>query len=225
MDRPVMLGFMGGPKVGKTHLALTVFNSKRIDPTRVLYLDNHGSTDAFGTIPGTDMPIPQWSLEHRWGVKHISPDDPLALYNYLLELRKTYFVKKRYPYDAIIVDDWSELAQADIEDRLDDGEKSKTMRHWGEHGDVMRSAARMLHPAITHARSPWHRRHDLNRMCLSVPMGLGKRRSEGRIFQNAVLITYIIPRLPRRAPYPTSLGRSTILTVDGLAVSPQAPRT
>lgn len=143
MRRPMFLGIMGGPKVGKTHLAGSLFTSKYVDAKRVLYLDNHGSTDPFD--------FPQYTDKTPWGVKHISPDDPIELYNFLLELRRTKFAKKQYPYDATVVDDWSEFAQSDIEDRLEDEEERKIIQHWGKHGAVMRSAARLLHPAITHA--------------------------------------------------------------------------
>ena len=143
MNRPLYIGIMGGPKVGKTHLAATVFESKYIDRKRVLYLDNHGSTAA--------CDLPQYTDREPWGVKYISPDDPTGLYEFLLKLRVNRFSKGQFPYDVTVVDDWSEFAQADIEDRLDDGNEGKTIRHWGKHGEVMRSAARLLHPSVTHA--------------------------------------------------------------------------
>ena len=143
MLRPLYIGVMGGPKAGKTHLAGTLFTSKHVAAERVLYLDNHGSTDAFD--------FPQYSAKTPWGVKHISPDDPEELYNFLLELRRTRFVKKQYPYDAIVLDDWSEFAQADIEERLGDEPDAKTLQNWGTHGRIMRAAARLLLPAVSHA--------------------------------------------------------------------------
>ena len=143
MHRPVFLGSMGGPKVGKTHFAGSLFTSKLVDPTRVLYLDNHGSTDPFD--------FPQYTTATPWGVRHISPDDPEELYKILLELRVKKFVKKVYPYSAIVIDDWSEFAQGDIEERMADEDDGKAMRHWRTHGDVMRAAARLLHPAVTRA--------------------------------------------------------------------------
>jgi len=144
MNRPVYLGVMGGPKVGKTHFAGSVFRSKYIDPTRVLYLDNHGSTDPFD--------FPQYSSTQRYGVRHINPDKPQDLYKVVLDLRNNAWSKGRYPYDAIVVDDWSEFAQAEIEERLAESEDSRTLiRNWGKHGDLMRAAARMLHPAVSHA--------------------------------------------------------------------------
>ena len=143
MRRPLYVGIMGGPKAGKTHLAGTLFTSKHVAADRVLYLDNHGSTDAFD--------FPQYTAQKPWGVKHISPDDPEALYAFLMDLRRTKFVKKQYPYDAIVIDDWSEFAQNDIEERLGDEADAKTIQQWGTHGRIMRAAARLLLPAITHA--------------------------------------------------------------------------
>ena len=143
MDRPLYLGIMGGPKVGKTHFAGSLFESAYVDAQRVLYYDNHGSTDPF--------PFHQWTTQEPWRVKHIDPSNPGALYKDILDLRRTKWSKNQYPYDAIVVDDWSEFAQADIEDRLEDEDNSKMIRHWGDHGDVMRSAARLLHPRATKA--------------------------------------------------------------------------
>lgn len=143
MNRPVYLGTMGGPKVGKTHFATTLFASQLVAANRVLYLDNHGSTSAFT--------LPQYTAREPWGVRHISPDDPAALYKFLLKLRVDQFAKGKYPYDAIVLDDWSEFAQGDIDDRLDDEDKRHMPLAWRDHGKVMRSAARLLHPTVTHA--------------------------------------------------------------------------
>lgn len=142
MRRPMNIGIMGGPKVGKTHLAGTAFASKHVEANRVLYLDNHGSTDTFD--------FPQYTDKTRWGVKHISPADPEELSNFLLELRRK-FLKGQYPYDLTVVDDWSEFAQGDIDDRLDDEDETKVIRHWGKHGSVMRDAGQIVHPDVSHA--------------------------------------------------------------------------
>ena len=144
MNRPVYLGVMGGPKVGKTHFATTLFTSKRVAPNRILYLDNHGSTSTFD--------LPQYTVREPWGVRHLSPDAPDAMYELLLKLRVDYFSKKKYPYDAIVLDDWSEFAQGDVDDRMDEDDSEKHIPlTWRKHGDVMRSAGRLLHPTVTHA--------------------------------------------------------------------------
>ena len=139
MDRPVFLGTMGGPKVGKTHFAATVFDSVHFPPDRVLYFDNHGSTDPFN--------LPQWSRQTPWGVKHIPADKPGELVKELSEVRKQR-ARGRTLYDIIVIDDWSEFAQTDIENRLSDEEDGKIPRHWRDHGEAMRDAVRLVHPRI-----------------------------------------------------------------------------
>ena len=128
--------------MGKTHFAATVFQSTHFPPDRVLYFDNHGSTDPFD--------LPQWSRETPWGVRHISPDKPRELVEALVEVRKLR-VRGRTPYDMIVIDDWSEFAQNDIEDRLSDEVEGKVPRHWRDHGEAMRDVARLVHPRVTGA--------------------------------------------------------------------------
>lgn len=141
MNRPLFLGSMGGPKVGKTRFAASVFDSKHFDPTRVFYADNHGSTDAFN--------LPQWSTTERWGVKHYASDNPEALYKDLFAIRKEVRAG-RQKYDMIIIDDWSEFAQADIDERMDEDD-SNTRGNWRDHGDLMRSTAKLVFPRVTGA--------------------------------------------------------------------------
>lgn len=142
MQRPVYLGVMGPEKSGKTHFALTVYDLPGMDPTRVLCFDNHGSTDPFD--------IHQWTKAEPWGVRHIDPFEPQDLYKHLSDIRLD--VKKgRTQYDAIIVDDWSEFAQSDIDDRLEGTEERDVPGHWRTHGDMLRSAGRLCNPRVTGA--------------------------------------------------------------------------
>ncbi len=143
MNRPLFIGSFGGPKVGKTKFAASVFDSVYIDPTRVFYADNHGSTDA--------MNLPQWSTTERWGVKHYASDNPEALYKDLFAIRKEVRAG-RQKYDVIVIDDWSEFAQADIDERMDEDEGDRmAMKNWGAHGDLMRSTAKLVFPRVTGA--------------------------------------------------------------------------
>lgn len=138
MKRPVFLGIMGGPKEGKTHLAATMFTSQYLDPERVIHFDNHGSTDAFD--------LHQWTQAEPWGVRHIPSDHPEKLLEYLKDIKRKALV--RPPYDGIIIDDVSEYAQMDIEDRMaEHSEEKEAMRNWRDHGDVMRETGRIIHPA------------------------------------------------------------------------------
>ena len=143
MQRPLFIGSMGGPKVGKTEFALSAFDSIHFPPERVLYMDNHGSTDTFSDVP-------QWSPVNRFGVKHYASDDADAVYKDLFAIRKAFRAGKQM-YDCIILDDWSEFAQADIDDRLDDEELRDGRKAWGEHADLLKGAARLIFPRNTGA--------------------------------------------------------------------------
>lgn len=140
MRRKLYLGTMGGPKAGKTHFALTLFTSKYVNPERILYFDNHGSTDTYAGIP-------QYTNATRYGVVHLDPLNPEDLLNKVRKLRVDW---KRgiQRYDAVVVDDWSEYAQYDSDDRLSAGDETSVPRAWGKHGDVMRETARILHPTV-----------------------------------------------------------------------------
>ncbi len=143
MNRPLFIGSMGPPKVGKTQFGASVFDSKYIDPTRVFYADNHGSTDAFN--------LHQWTTTERWGVKHYASDKPEELYKDLFTLRKEVRAGKQR-YKMIVLDDWSEYAQSDIDERMDEDDAEKMfMRYWGEHGELMRSTAKLVFPRVTGA--------------------------------------------------------------------------
>ena len=133
---------MGAEKTGKTKFALSAFDFPGIDPKQILYLDNHGSTKSFD--------VHQWSEQEPWGVRYIDPLDPTELYTIVLEVRNEIKTKKR-KYFLIAVDDWSEFAQGDIDDRLDGADESQVPGHWRKHGDMLRSAARLLSPLVTGA--------------------------------------------------------------------------
>lgn len=128
MNRPRFLGFMGGPKTGKSHLLATLFTSGEINPERVLYLDNHGSTSA--------MNLPQWSKTEPWGVRHVpTPADMIAA---LKEARS-----RQGQYDALAVDGWSQYSQDDIDAKMEKATDGQKMKVWGAHGDLMRLSMRI----------------------------------------------------------------------------------
>ena len=143
MSRPLFLGAFGPPKVGKSTFAASVFDSKYFAPTEVIYCDNHGSTDA--------MNLPQWSTTERWGVKHYSSDKPEELYKDLFAIKREVR-SGRQRYKMIVIDDWSEYAQSDIDEKLDEDDAEKMfMKYWGEHGGLMRSTSKLVFPRVTGA--------------------------------------------------------------------------
>ncbi len=128
MKRSRFLGFMGGPKVGKSHMLATLFTSELVVPERVLYLDNHGSTDA--------MDLPQWSKAEPWGVRHVPT--PAEMTAALKEART-----RAGQYDALAIDDWSKYSQDDVDKRMETATDGQKMKAWGAHGDLMRLSMRI----------------------------------------------------------------------------------
>lgn len=122
------IGNMGGPKTGKSFFLATLFTSELVAPERVLYLDNHGSTNA--------MNLPQWSKTEPWGVRHVpTPNDMIAA---LKEARS-----RQAQYDALAIDDWSKYSQDDVDAKVGTVDDSKKMQAWGAHGDLMRLSMRI----------------------------------------------------------------------------------
>lgn len=128
MKRNLFLGMMGGPKAGKTHTLATMFESEYLDPELVLHLDNHGSTDAFD--------LHQYTVAEPWGVRHVpAPKDVLKA---LGDVKR-----RRVPYMALALDDWSKFSQEDVDERMETATEAQKIKAWGAHGSYMRDALRI----------------------------------------------------------------------------------
>jgi len=142
LKRPLALGFMGPPKAGKTKIMLDALLSGRFDITRTLYFDNHGSTDMYD--------VHQWTNAEPYGVKHLPADEPKKFIREIDTLARK-FKANSYPYDVIAVDDWSEFAQAETEELLDDQGEGAMLKVYGEVGTLQRRLSRGLLPRHSHA--------------------------------------------------------------------------
>jgi hypothetical protein len=119
----IRLGLAGEAGSGKTFLPASAFNSKYIDPERVLYIDNHGSTKA--------LALPQYTATHRSGVWHVPYDQADKVYQMAENIEK--FAKRGSPmFDLIIFDD---LTQADLTGMyaIKEGGSNGGMQDWGDH--------------------------------------------------------------------------------------------
>lgn len=149
MDRPASIGTMSFEGEGKTRFALSIFESEHVDPKRVLYLDNHGSTDAFFDDPKFSH-LHHWTKRESWGIRHLDTMNPHEFPKIVGEIHLATKDGRR-PYDAIVLDDWSEHAQMDIETRQEHHDESAFMMDWRESGTDLRRDARLLLPRVTGA--------------------------------------------------------------------------
>lgn len=148
LNRPFSIMDFGLPKVGKTTMAGTLMESARVDPRKVLYLDNHGSTASLVPVPHA------YTEKEPWGV--FKSGDPSVLVTKMLAAIKSG------DYEALVFDDLSEGTLADMDKRnsLKGGDKAR-MRNWGDHLDEYSHALRKLYPedsgmySIVIARAGW----------------------------------------------------------------------
>ncbi len=134
---------MGWEKVGKTEYAASLFNSQYIDPERILYLDNHGSTVAFN--------LPEWSTSNPFGVREIPEDQPELVLEIAKDIRRDV-ARGIYKYDAFIIDDISEHGLVSVAELNDESENDKLrMKNWGIHLERMTATIRLLNPKRTGA--------------------------------------------------------------------------
>lgn len=119
----IRLGLAGEAGSGKTWLPASAFNSKYVDPERILYIDNHNSTKA--------LALPQYTASHRSGVWHIPYDGAQKVYD-MAETIEKYAKRKQPLYDLIIFDD---MTQADLTGMyaIKDGGSGSGMQDWGDH--------------------------------------------------------------------------------------------
>ncbi len=128
---------------GKTYFAASLFASKNIDPDRVLYIDNHGSTMA--------LDLPQYVKgEHEHGVLHLDFND-VDTYDAMAERVYTAAKSGNPLYDAIVIDDISEHELVAFDD-AEGGFAGKDRRQlWGAHGQHLAQTMRFYDPVFTQA--------------------------------------------------------------------------
>ncbi len=147
LGRPWSVMDYGPPKVGKTTMAGTMMESVHLNPERILYLDNHGSSASL-------IPTPhQYTKAEPWGV--FKSSDPDVILEKLLAAPGKY--------EGVILDDLSEQTLADMDSRntKSGGTDKSRMRNWGNHLDAYSHALRKLYPedsgmyVLVIARSGW----------------------------------------------------------------------
>jgi len=123
-------------KTGKTHACLTVFNSKYVEPERILYLDNHRSTRAFPHIH-------RYTEKEKWGIWEVNSADVERVDSRIEGIISAARTGKA-PYDIIVVDDLTELELQTFlkEESKFDGKDRRQL--WGKHLDNMCQRQRRL---------------------------------------------------------------------------------
>jgi len=128
----------GEMKVGKTDYLVSVFNSEYVKPERILYIDNHGSTNGFD--------VPLYSPTSKHGVWHLGGHESGKVLEKFAEIRGLC-VRGKAPYDLIVIDDLSEWASQDVAAAMEKGGAS--WKAWGVHLDNMTAAFRYVLPKYT----------------------------------------------------------------------------
>ena len=132
--KPLHMGIMGLPKTGKTTFALSVFQSKQLDPTKVLYFDNHEST--LGQVG-----LPKFDKKKLTGVKHAPLFSDIG--ETLVEIERKMARGDGSPFlDCIVLDDLTEQSALSIGHLS--GESGMNMSKWGQHKLFMSSLYRSI---------------------------------------------------------------------------------
>ena len=128
---------------GKSTFAATLFKSEFIKPDRVLYLDNHGSTDALG--------LPQYQKgRQQWGVIRIPFDQP-ELVSGTVESVLAAARAGRPLFDGIVIDDISEHEMTSMDELAGESDAKDMRQVWGKHLSNLCTMTRRLEPALTGA--------------------------------------------------------------------------
>ncbi len=137
------LGINGWEKSGKTVFCASAFDSQHIDPTRIVYIDNHNSTSALN--------LHQYSKTEAWGVWHTSTSPIQEMLDYTVTLRRLQARGRPMP-QLIVIDDLSELGLASIDElNMEAGDDDRQrMRSWGTHLTQMTRVYRGLKTTGAH---------------------------------------------------------------------------
>ncbi len=123
-------------KTGKTHVMLTVFSSKIVEPERILYIDNHESTKAFPHIH-LYTPKEPWGI---WRVDYTQTEEVDKKLAQIISKART----GQKPYDVICWDDITELEFTSMDEEGTKFQGKDKRQLWGEHLDAMCQRQRRL---------------------------------------------------------------------------------
>ena len=137
--KPIATMLYGEAGCGKSYLAASLFDTTLLDPERVLYLDNHGSTD--------HLELPQYEKGVReYGVFHVDSDEPELLIAMAQDKIIPAVAAGKPLYDAIVIDDISEHDLTSMENRTTTGFDA-----WREQLSDMSNMFRLYKPSVTKA--------------------------------------------------------------------------
>ena len=128
----------GEYKTGKTHSLLTVFESERVKPERILYVDNHESTRAHPHISRYDKADKNpWGI---WEVDFTMTEEVDKKVDQICSLARA----GKAPYDVICWDDMTELEFTTFTKEESHFTGRDKRQLWGEHLDRMCQRQRRL---------------------------------------------------------------------------------
>ena len=128
MTKPIVMGIMGMPKTGKTKFAVDTFTSAHLDPTKVLYVDNHDSTISYNNLP-------EFSKKTSSGLFHAKTWDALPALLLEIERKQARLGSGEPLLDMLVLDDLTEQSALSIENLS--GEVGMNMGKWGQHKTFM----------------------------------------------------------------------------------------
>ena len=143
MNRPPKIMTYGETGGGKSTFAASMFKSAYLNPERILYLDNHGSTDALG------LPL-YVKGEHPWGVIRVPFDQPELVRGTVEAVLKAARAGKPL-FDGIAIDDISEHEMTSMDELAGESEARDMRQVWGKHLSDLCTMTRQLEPALTKA--------------------------------------------------------------------------
>jgi len=148
MIENLRLATFGFPKSKKTRFAASVFESKYIDPAKVLYFDNHDST--------LSLTLPKYVKKTNTGLLQTVEWDEVS--KILVDIQRKMARAANEPaLDMVVVDDMTEQSALSIAHLS--GEAGMDIRKWGEHKVFMSGLYRRIKMVSKHTifvcRAEW----------------------------------------------------------------------